>query len=114
MCVHHLTDERKQGLFSEIFQHLVPGGWYFNFDPVSPPDPPSSRSGSGSATARTRRPVIAEQHRTPEQHARWENHVRYIIPLDQQLEYLRAAGFQGIDVYWKKLENVIYGGYRPE
>ena len=37
MCVHHLTDERKQGLFAEIFEHLVPGGWYFNFDPVSPP-----------------------------------------------------------------------------
>ena len=52
-------------------------------------------------------------HRTPEQQAHWENHVRHIIPLDQQLEYLRAAGFGGIDVYWKRLEYVIYGGYRP-
>ena len=58
---------------------------------------------------------LAEPHNTglAEQHARWENHVRYIIPLDQQLEYLRSAGFAGIDVYWKKLENVIYGGCRP-
>jgi tRNA (cmo5U34)-methyltransferase len=45
--------------------------------------------------------------------ARWENHIRYVIPLDRQLGYLREAGFAGIDVYWKKLENVIYGGYRP-
>jgi hypothetical protein len=39
--------------------------------------------------------------------------MRYIIPLGQQLEYLRSAGFEGIDVYWKQLENVIYGGRRP-
>ena len=34
MCVHHLPDERKQGLFAEIFDRLVPGGWYLNYDPV--------------------------------------------------------------------------------
>ena len=25
----------------------------------------------------------------------------------------RSAGFEGVDVYWKQLENVIYGGRRP-
>ena len=45
--------------------------------------------------------------------ARWDNHVRYIIPLARQLGYLRSAGFDGIDVYWKQLDNVIYGGRRP-
>ena len=39
--------------------------------------------------------------------------MRYIIPLGPQLEYLRSAGFEGVDVYWKQLENVIYGGRRP-
>jgi hypothetical protein len=36
-----------------------------------------------------------------------------MIPLSPQLGYLRDAGFQGVDVYWKNLENVIYGGRRP-
>jgi tRNA (cmo5U34)-methyltransferase len=36
-----------------------------------------------------------------------------MIPLAQQLEYLRSAGFAGIDVYWKRLDYVIYGGCRP-
>src|SRR5437764_284037 len=44
---------------------------------------------------------------------RWDNHVRYIMPLGLQLEFLRSAGFEGIDVYWKQLENLIYGGRRP-
>ena len=35
MCVHHLPDERKQGLFTEIFDRLAPGGWYLNYDPVT-------------------------------------------------------------------------------
>jgi hypothetical protein len=52
-------------------------------------------------------------HRTPQEQARFENHVQYMIPLSPQLDYLRAAGFQGVDVYWKHLENVIYGGCRP-
>jgi hypothetical protein len=52
-------------------------------------------------------------HRTPQEQARYANHTRYIIPLPRQLEYLQSAGFRGIDVYWKQLENVIYGGYRP-
>lgn len=113
MCVHHLTDERKQGLFTEIFARLAPGGWYVNYDPVRAVDPlveatweqVNDRQDPGAAQRR--------QHRTPSQQARWDNHVRFIIPLDQQLDYLRSAGFEGIDVYWKELENVIYGGRRP-
>jgi SAM-dependent methyltransferase len=114
MCVHHLTDERKQGLFREIFDHLVPGGWYFNYDPVSAPDSAVEQIWQRISDREDPEAARRRQHRTPEEQARWDNHVRYIIPLDQQLDYLRSAGFVGIDIFWKKLENVIYGGYRPE
>ena len=53
------------------------------------------------------------RNRTPQEQARHENHVRYMMPLEPQLNYLRAAGFEGVDAYWKQLENVIYGGRRP-
>jgi tRNA (cmo5U34)-methyltransferase len=113
MCVHHLTDERKQDLFAGIFDHLAPGGWYFNYDPVRTDDPAVRATWERVADLEDPEAAHKRRHRTPEQQERWENHVRYIIPLDRQLKYLHAAGFQGIDVYWKKLENVIYGGYRP-
>jgi tRNA (cmo5U34)-methyltransferase len=113
MCVHHLTDERKQGLFAEIFDHLVPGGWYFNYDPVTAPDPAVGQIWQRISDREDPQAAHRRDHRTPQEQARWENHVRYIIPLDQQLDYLRSAGFAGIDIFWKKLENVIYGGYRP-
>jgi tRNA (cmo5U34)-methyltransferase len=52
-------------------------------------------------------------HPTPEERARHENHLRHMIPLTQQLGYLQTAGFEGIDVYWKQLEWVVYAGCRP-
>jgi tRNA (cmo5U34)-methyltransferase len=113
MSVHHLTDERKQGLFTEIFGRLVPGGWYLNYDPVRAEDPVVEATWGRVNDHDDPDTAHKRHHRTPEEQARWENHVRYIIPLGQQLDYLRSAGFAGIDVYWKRLDYVIYGGYRP-
>jgi SAM-dependent methyltransferase len=112
LFVHHLTDERKQSLFAEIFDRLVPGGWSLNYDPVTTDDPVIEetwqRVGEIGNPELTRRRL----HPTPEENARWQNHVRYMIPLEQLLGYLQGAGFGGIDIYFKRLEWVIYGGCR--
>ena len=113
LCVHHLPDDRKRGLFAEIFGRLTPGGWYLNYDPVRTDDPDVAVAwqrvnDQHDPDAAARRP-----HRTPQEQARWDNHVRYLSPLQPQLDYLRSAGFHGVDVYWKRLEYVIYGGCRP-
>lgn len=112
MCVHHLPDERKQGLFAEIFDRLVPGGWYLNYDPVRAEDPVVEATWE-RVNDHDPEAEHKQVHRTPAEQARYDNHVRYIIPLAQQLDYLRSAGFGGIDVYWKQLDYVIYGGCRP-
>jgi tRNA (cmo5U34)-methyltransferase len=113
LFVHHLPDERKQSLFAEIFGRLMPGGWSLNYDPVTTDDPVIEatwqRVGERANPDLTRRRL----HPTPEEHDRWQNHIRYMIPLDRQLSFLRAAGFAGIDVYFKRLEWVVYGGCRP-
>ena len=113
MCVHHLPDDRKQSLFTEIFARLAPGGWYLNYDPVRAEDPVVEVTWQRVSDHDDPEAAARRQHRTPVDQARWDNHVRYIIPLGRQLDYLRSAGFDGIDVYWKQLENVIYGGRRP-
>jgi tRNA (cmo5U34)-methyltransferase len=113
MSVHHLPDERKQALFAGIFDHLVPGGWYLNYDPVQSPDPVVQATWQRVSDREDPEAAARREQRTPEEQARWDNHVRHIIPLDRHLELLAAAGFEGIDVYWKQLENVIYGGRRP-
>jgi tRNA (cmo5U34)-methyltransferase len=113
MSVHHLPDERKQSLFAEIFDHLVPGGWYLNYDPVRAEDPVVEATWQRVNDHDNPEAAARRHHPTPLEQARWEHHIRHIIPLGQQLGYLRSAGFEGIDVYFKQLQYVIYGGRRP-
>ncbi|MHB1594164.1 MAG: class I SAM-dependent methyltransferase [Streptosporangiaceae bacterium] len=113
MCVHHLTDDRKRQLFKEILGRLIPGGWYLNYDPVAAADPGVDAAWLRVADQRDPEFAYRRIHRTPEQQARYENHVRYIIPLAPQVGFLREAGFEAVDVYWKELEEVVYGGRRP-
>lgn len=113
LSVHHLPDTRKQELFSEIWAHLAPGGWYLNYDPVTSDDPIVESAWLRAGDREDPEAAEKRHHRSPEEQLRYENHVRYMIPLAPQLELLRAAGFEGIDVYWKRLDIVIYGGRRP-
>lgn len=113
LCVHHLPDERKKELFSEIWHHLSPGGWYFNYDAVRSDDPLVEETWLRASDRQDPEAAAARLHRSVEEQRRYENHVRYMAPLAPQLDFLRSAGFEGIDVYWKQLDCVLYGGRRP-
>jgi tRNA (cmo5U34)-methyltransferase len=113
LCIHHMPDDRKRGLFAEIYARLRPGGWYLNYDPVVASDPAVAAAWLATADRDDPEAKTRREHRSEHEQARWENHVRYMIPLEPQLDWLRAAGFAGTDVYWKYLETVIYGGFRP-
>ena len=113
MSVHHLTDDRKRQLFKEIFGRLVPGGWYLNLDPVTSDEPVVAAAWQRASDRSDPEAARRRAHRTPEEQARFENHTRYMIPLAPQVEFLREAGFEAVDVYWKNLEDVVYGGRRP-
>ncbi len=71
MCVHHLPDERKQGLFAEIFDRLVPGGWYLNYDPVRTDDAVVASTWQRVADAGDPQAARRRQHHTPAERARW-------------------------------------------
>lgn len=113
LSVHHLKDARKRELFAEIYGRLVPGGWYLNFDVVAAGDDHVEAAWTRVGDRRDPNAAHRRAHRTAEEQARYENHVRYIISLAPQVEFLRAAGFEAVDVYWKELEYVVYGGRRP-
>ena len=113
LSVHHLPDERKRQLFAEIRSRLAPGGWYLNYDAVAADDPAVEAVWQRANDRRDPASAHKRAHRTPEEQRHYENHVRYIIPLDRQIGFLRAAGFEAVDVFWKELDYVIYGGRRP-
>jgi tRNA (cmo5U34)-methyltransferase len=112
-CVHHLPDDRKQNLFAQILAHLPAGGWYLNFDPVAAPDPQVAAEWERVNDRLDPSTAHQRSHRSPLEQARHNNHVRYMIDLDRQVGFLKTAGFTAVDVYWKQLDYVIYGGKRP-
>lgn len=113
LCVHHLPDERKAALFADIFARLAPGAWYLNYDPVRGADPAVEEAWQRVQDARDGNAAGKRATRSADEQARWENHVRHIVTVDPLLEFLRAAGFEAVDVYWKELDHVIMGGRRP-
>ncbi len=113
LSIHHLPDARKQTIFAEIRRRLRPNGWYINYDPVHAPDPSIEAVWERVNDVYDPDGPYKRANRSPLEQARYENHVRYMIPLAPQLEWLRAAGFTNIDVFWKRLDWVIYGGSNP-
>lgn len=113
MCLHHLPDARKRSLLTEIRDRLVPGGWYLNYDPVTAPDTVVEQTWQRIEDGRD--PALAHKrlHRTADEQARYANHIRYLIPLDTLLGYLRTTGFEGVDVYYRDMENTVCAGRRP-
>jgi SAM-dependent methyltransferase len=113
MAIHHLADDRKRRLLREILDHLAPGGWFLNYDPVATADPVVQAAWDRVADRRDPAAADKRHNRTPEEQLRWENHVRHIVPLEPQVASLQEAGFEGVDVYWRELDYAIYGGRRP-
>jgi tRNA (cmo5U34)-methyltransferase len=113
LSIHHLPDARKRTIFREIRQRLKAGGWYINFDPVRAPDDSMESIWQRVNDRYDPQAEHLRTHRTPMEQARYENHVRYMIPLAPQLDWLREAGFTNVDVFWKRLDWVIYGGSNP-
>ncbi|HEX8966802.1 MAG TPA: class I SAM-dependent methyltransferase [Chloroflexota bacterium] len=112
LSIHHLPDVRKRAIFAQIYDRLRPEGWYVNYDPIRAPDANLEAIWQRVNDRYDPRAPYARTHRTPSEQARYENHVRYMIPLEPQLQWLREAGFVNVDVFWKRLDWVIYGGCR--
>jgi tRNA (cmo5U34)-methyltransferase len=112
-CIHHLPNHHKQAIFSGVFAHLKAGSWYFNYDAVAAGDPLIETEWQTAQAHENPQAAHLAHHRSEADERRWENHVRHMIPLAPQLQFLAEAGFEGIDVFWKRLEEVIYGGRRP-
>jgi len=113
LSIHHLPDARKQTIFREIRRQLKPDGWYINYDPIRAPDAAIEANWERVNDRYDPQGPAKRANRSPLELARYENHVRYMIPLEPQLEWLRQAGFVDIDVFWKRLDWVIYGGRSP-
>jgi len=108
LAIHHLPDDQKRTLFKHIFQALKPGGLFINRDIIVGPTPYLEK-----LYEKIWRRLIKQNG---ENDQRWFNdYLEEDIPatLDQQLDWLKEAGFEDVDCYWRYLNFAIFGGRKP-
>lgn len=93
-AIHHCTDDRKRGLYSEIYRLLSPGGTFCNLEHVA------------SATPALQARFLAAMGIT----AGTGDPSNKLASVESQLHWLRRIGFEEVDCYWKWLELAVFGG----
>ena len=118
-AIHHLSDERKRELYSEVLELLTPGAFFLNIEHVSSSTPwltnvfdelltdsfYEHQRSSGKDV--TREQVAAEYVHRPDKQ---EN---IVAPVEAQCGWLRELGFEDVDCYFKLFELAVFGGRRP-
>jgi len=95
-AIHHLRDERKRALYSEIYAILRPGGVFANLEHVaSPTEALHHRFLDGLAVR-------------PED----EDPSNKLLDLNIQLNWLREIGFADVDCHWKWRELALFSGLK--
>ncbi|HEX4437166.1 MAG TPA: methyltransferase domain-containing protein [Solirubrobacteraceae bacterium] len=111
-AIHHLTSERKRELFVEIHSLLAPGGMCVNMDVVRITGPLDGLFDERIAEAHGE---IAHDHASasPGEDTFGDSAEDRPDPLEDQLTWLREAGFEQVEVHFKWAEGTIFGAVKP-
>ncbi len=96
-AIHHVDDGRKQALYQEIFGLLRPGGAFLNLEHVASP------------TERLHNRFLVAVGADPDN----DDPSNLLAPVEDQLRWLRAIGFDDVDCHWKWREMALLAGVRP-
>jgi SAM-dependent methyltransferase len=109
LSIHHLDDPAKRRLFTAMHEALAPGGLFVNADQVLAPTPALE----ARAHARWRAQAAALGSCAHEiEAAEARTHDR-CATLEDQLAWLRAAGFSEVDCAFKSWRFAVYSGIKP-
>ena len=110
LSIHHLEDAAKRALFARIREALRPGGLFVNAEQVLGPTPAAE-----AAYAIRWRAEAQALGATPDEVAAAEERMRFdrCAPLEDQLAWLRGAGFAEVDCVFKAWRFAVYAGERP-
>ncbi|MEP0881772.1 GNAT family N-acetyltransferase [Trichocoleus sp. ST-U3] len=109
LSIHHLSDSEKQHLYQRIYDALKPGGMFVNADQVLGRTPQLEQFYQQQWLNTVRDRGISEEHLRAAQHRMTYDR---LAPLDAQIQWLEAAGFQNVDCWYKHYSFAVFGGSR--
>jgi tRNA (cmo5U34)-methyltransferase len=117
LCIHHLPDERKRELYQEAFDLLQPGGLFLNWDHVAIGGLAEGMFDEYfmermiEAEQESEKPRSAEELRSLYMDSHEED---ILLDPETQCGWLRAIGFEQVEIYFKAIELAIFAGIKPE
>ena len=110
-AIHHLSAELMASLYADVYKNLRPGGSFFNMDTASP-----ETEGMRDRYRAARRAESPEDVRPPSptnepRHTDMFPHHRDAT-LVRHLEWLKAAGYDAYDCFYKKADRALIGGFK--
>jgi tRNA (cmo5U34)-methyltransferase len=112
LAIHHLSPARKRELFAEAFALLEPGGTFVNMDCVAVEGPLEGLFDEYMLAS-----AVAHEHEHgrdgSDQDVDFDTGEDQLDSIEDQLRWLRDAGFQHVEAHFKWAEAAVFGGVKP-
>jgi tRNA (cmo5U34)-methyltransferase len=110
LSIHHIDDASKRALFDKIFSALRPGGVFINAEQVAGPT-----SALDELYKKLWLQQVREAGATPDQIADslYRQQDDRCASVEDQLDWLREAGFTDVDCWFKDNRFAVLAGTRP-
>ncbi len=107
LSIHHLEDPAKKDLYRRIYQALNPGGLFLNRDMIR-----GATERLNAVYEHLWLEYVRSMGEDPE--AVRETYLAEDIPacVEDQLEWLREAGFVDVGCHWQRMNFAIFGGHK--
>ncbi|HME71221.1 MAG TPA: class I SAM-dependent methyltransferase [Myxococcota bacterium] len=111
LAIHHLEAAVKQHLFARIHRALRPGGVFLNADQVRGSTPRLERINAAAWLAQVQeRGVSQTDLAAAQERMRFDR----TDTLEDQLVWLREAGFQDVGCFFQHYMFAVFGGFKAE
>lgn len=108
LAIHHLVHDQKQQLFKRLYNALKPSGLFLDRDIVISP--------TSQLTCQHEQLWRQYMQRNGEDAEHWFNEYReQDLPasVEDQLQWLKEAGFEEVGCHWRYLNFAIFSGIKP-
>jgi SAM-dependent methyltransferase len=113
-AIHHQEDDRKRGVYQEVYDLLVPGGLFLNLEHVKPASDWTHslfidqvnenvfQMYQATGADKTYDQVAAEQEARA--------HPNVLVTVEEQMHWLGEIGFVDVDCFFRIYELALFGG----